>query len=102
MTSIHAVFSAHIRKIRLNNTENNLKNLFRFSFVSYYFEGTLVMKCLMDYSNYPFDSQKCSVQMGSAAYTDEFMVYSGTVKYRVENQRDIQYKVIIKFEFHIK
>jgi hypothetical protein len=48
----------------------------------------------MDYSNYPFDSQECLVQMGSAAYTDEFMVFSGSFKYRLNEQRDIQYKVI--------
>ena len=46
----------------------------------------------MDYSNYPFDSQKCVVQMGSAAYTDVYMVFSGKVKYRSEDQRAIQYK----------
>ncbi len=50
------------------------------------------MKCLMEYSNYPFDSQKCSVQIGSAAYTDVYMVFSGKVKYRAEDQRAIQYK----------
>jgi hypothetical protein len=46
----------------------------------------------MEYSNYPFDSQKCLVQMGSAAYTDVYMVFSGKVKYRSEDQRAIQYK----------
>ena len=46
----------------------------------------------MEYSNYPFDSQKCVVQMGSAAYTDVYMVFSGKVKYRPEDQRAIQYK----------
>jgi len=46
----------------------------------------------MEYSNYPFDSQKCSVQIGSAAYTDVYMVFSGKVKYRAEDQRAIQYK----------
>jgi len=48
----------------------------------------------MDFSNYPFDSQKCSVQMGSTAYSDDQMVFSGTFKYKRENQRDIQYEVI--------
>ncbi len=52
------------------------------------------MKCSMDFSNYPFDSQKCSVQMGSTAYSDDQMVFSGTFKYKRENQRAIQYKVI--------
>ncbi len=46
----------------------------------------------MDYSNYPFDSQKCLVQMGSAAYTDVYMVFSGKITYRPKNQRIIQYK----------
>ncbi len=52
------------------------------------------MKCIMDYSNYPFDSQKCSVQFGSTAYSDDQMVFSGSFEYKHENQRDIQYKVI--------
>ena len=61
------------------------------SFMRFYPNGTvyfwskhlLIISCYMDFTNYPMDRQKCSLEIGSSTYDERFEKYSSRRKIKV-------------------
>ena len=61
--------------------------------IRWYIESETTFSCKMDFSNYPFDKQKCFFRIGSTSFTMNKMVFNGTANHLVNKQRPLQYKV---------
>ena len=61
----------------------------------YDFPAELTITCpLFDYEKYPFDRQVCKIMMGSYQYYASEMKFKGSVIYKAQNQRPLQYKIM--------
>ena len=60
---------------------------------SYYFEGQVTTVCNMDFKNYPLDSQKCTILIGSISQQIDVVMFDAELTFTQKTQRTLQYSV---------
>ncbi|NXJ21792.1 GBRR2 protein, partial [Dicrurus megarhynchus] len=96
------VFFVHSKSsfIHATTTDNIMLRVFPDGNVLYSMRVTVTAKCNMDFSRFPLDSQTCSLELESYAYTDEdLMLYwkNGNASLKTDDKISLSQFLIQKF-----